>query len=126
MIERYGSGIIRVRKICSKFGVKDPDFYEISNGFQVILYNEKIFEIDNVTDVTDVTDNVTDVTNSDAIRAEKLLDFMMENNKITVTELSKYLEVTKWTSLCDIEKLKEKKLLKRIGPEKGGYWQITK
>jgi predicted HTH transcriptional regulator len=42
IIERYGSGIVRVRKICREYGVKEPDFNEIAGGFQVILYNEKI------------------------------------------------------------------------------------
>ena len=124
MIERYGSGIIRVRNICREYGVKDPDFYEISNGFQVVLYNEKIFEIDHVTDHNaDVTDHVTD---SDTVRAKKIINMITENDKITISEISKHLKVTKRTILRDIEKLKEKNLLKRIGPEKGGYWQITK
>ena len=44
MIERYGSGIIRVRNICNEYGIREPEFNEISNGFQVILYNDKVPE----------------------------------------------------------------------------------
>jgi len=131
LIERYGSGIMRIRKICREYGVKEPDFYEKSNGFQVVLYNEKKAETDNVTDnvadvtdnVTDVTDNVTDVTDDDAYRSEKILNLIRENNKITASEIAKYIGVTKRTILRDIEKLKVKNHLKRIGSEKGGHWK---
>lgn len=41
LIERYGSGIMRVRKICRDYGIKDPSFKEVSQGFQVVLYKEK-------------------------------------------------------------------------------------
>jgi ATP-dependent DNA helicase RecG len=141
IIERYGSGIIRVRKICKEFGVKEPDFNEISNGFQVILYNEKIVDSDNVTDVTDVTDNVTDVTDvtdnvtdvtdnvtdvtdNDTNRIKRILNIVTINNKITVSEIAKYMNVTRRTILRDIEKLKRENLLERIGSEKNGYWRI--
>ena len=108
------------------------------------MYNEKIFVTDSVTNVTDsvanvtdsvanvtdsvtdVTDSVADVTDEDADRAEKILDLIIENNKITASEIAKYMEVTKRTILRDIEKLKDKNLLERIGSEKGGYWKITK
>jgi ATP-dependent DNA helicase RecG len=118
VIERYGSGIMRIRKICKDYGVKEPDLEEISNGFQVVLYNEKI----NVTDnVTDVTDNVTD---SDIDRARKILNLIVENNRITASEIAKYMKVTKRTILRDIEKLKSENSLERIGSEKGGYWKV--
>jgi ATP-dependent DNA helicase RecG len=119
VIERYGSGIIRVCKICREYGVKKPDFYEISNGFQVILYNEKVTDVtDNVTDVTDnVTDNVTD-------RTKEILNLIMENDKITISEITKHIGVAKRTISRDIEKLKKDNLLERVGTEKGGYWRV--
>ncbi len=33
LIERYGSGIMRVRQICKDYGVIEPQFCEISNVF---------------------------------------------------------------------------------------------
>jgi len=74
--------------------------------------------------VTDVTDNVTDVTDSDSDRARKILNLIAENNRITASEIAKYMKVTKRTILRDIEKLKSEKSLERIGSEKGGYWKV--
>jgi ATP-dependent DNA helicase RecG len=120
IIERYGSGIMRVRKICKDYGIKEPDFSEIFNGFQVILYNEKIDVTDNVTDVTDNVTDVTDVTD----RTKKILEIIVEDNQITISEIAKRMKVTKRTILRDIEKLKNDNLLERIGSEKGGYWKM--
>jgi predicted HTH transcriptional regulator len=40
MIERYGTGITRIQNICRNYGVIEPLFQEISDGFQVTLYKE--------------------------------------------------------------------------------------
>ncbi len=40
LIERYGSGILRIKKICKDYGVIEPDFEEFNNGFRVIIYSE--------------------------------------------------------------------------------------
>jgi ATP-dependent DNA helicase RecG len=41
-IEKYGTGITRVQEICRNYGVKEPLFQEITDGFQVTLYKEKL------------------------------------------------------------------------------------
>ena len=126
IIERYGSGIMRVRKICKEYGVKEPDFNEIFNGFQVILYNEKLVVTDDTENVTDDAENVTDdVTDDVTDRAKEIVNLMIENNQITASEIAKYMKVTKRTILRDIEKLKKDNILERIGTDKSGYWKIT-
>jgi len=41
LVERYGSGIRRVQNICKDYGLIDPLFEEVANGFQVVLFNTK-------------------------------------------------------------------------------------
>ena len=52
------------------------------------------------------------------------MDLVKFDNKITVSIVAKKLKVTEKTVKRDIEKLKQKGLLKRVGPAKGGYWEI--
>ena len=54
----------------------------------------------------------------------KILDMIKENHKITKKEMSKRLtkKIVEW----NIESLKVKSKIKRIGPDKGGYWEIVK
>jgi len=45
LIEKYGSGISRIRKFCKEHNIIEPKFEEIQKGFQVTLYKKKISEI---------------------------------------------------------------------------------
>lgn len=44
LIERYGSGIIRVLNECKLYGLKKPVFEEFTEGFKVTLFKTKINE----------------------------------------------------------------------------------
>jgi ATP-dependent DNA helicase RecG len=53
-----------------------------------------------------------------------LINLIKENNKISTTTLARLLGVTRMTIARDIEILKKKGLLVRIGPAKGGHWEL--
>ena len=57
-------------------------------------------------------------------RHEIIIKMIKNNNKITIKEFAKQLKVNTKTIKRDLEKLKKDNRLKRIGPDKGGYWQI--
>jgi len=110
-IEKYGSGIKRIYTICKDYGIIPPKFNIKQGSFEVVLYKEKR----NVTD--NVTDNVTE---------NNILNIIATNNNITTSELAEKLKLTRRTIARYINKLKDKGVLKRIGPDKGGYWEIIK
>jgi ATP-dependent DNA helicase RecG len=41
LIERYGSGIRRIRTICADYGLREPQFREMGNGFLVTIYKQR-------------------------------------------------------------------------------------
>ncbi len=49
---------------------------------------------------------------------------MKENPHITIPELCKVTGLSDRGVRNNIEKLKQKGLIIRIGPDKGGYWQV--
>ncbi len=51
---------------------------------------------------------------------------MFENPNITVMELKEIICISRKSILENISKLKNKNILERIGPDKGGYWKIIK
>ena len=57
---------------------------------------------------------------------EKILDAIAKDPKITQSELEKITGLTRRGVEWNISKLKQKGLLKRIGPAKGGHWLIKK
>ena len=51
---------------------------------------------------------------------------LRNNNSLTAQEISQRLNKTKRTIERTINALKEKNIIKRIGPDKTGYWEIIK
>lgn len=41
-IEKYGSGIMKIFTICENHGIQPPKFNDFKDGFEVVLYKEKI------------------------------------------------------------------------------------
>ncbi len=56
---------------------------------------------------------------------QKLLKLIQENPSISKAEMVLKGELTKKTVEYNIESLKKKGILKRVGGAKGGYWEIT-
>ena len=119
-IEPYGSGISRIRKICHEYGIKEPRFEEILNGFKVTLFKEKLVDNNNV--VNNVVDNVVDGVADD--RLDSILKLIAGNNQISAARIAKILKVANRTIQRDIEKLKANHKLRRVGGEKTGHWEI--
>lgn len=56
--------------------------------------------------------------------SQKIIDTIKENPSVTIGELAIQLEISDRAIKKQLFKLKEKGLLKRIGPDKGGHWEV--
>ena len=56
---------------------------------------------------------------------ERILDAIKNNPKITQNELAEIAGLTRRGIEWNLAKLKEKGIIKRIGPAKGGYWEVV-
>ena len=56
---------------------------------------------------------------------KKILNNISRNRFVTVKKLSKIVGISERKIKENISKLKQKKLLKRIGPAKGGHWEVV-
>ena len=55
---------------------------------------------------------------------EKILEFIKDNPQISIPALAKEFGITVKAMRLTLDKLKAEKRISRIGPNKGGYWQI--
>jgi len=55
----------------------------------------------------------------------KILELIQENKHITILELSDELGISPRAIEKQIANLKKQGTLKRIGPAKGGHWEVT-
>ena len=57
--------------------------------------------------------------------SEKIIKLIENNPEITIDELADHLGRSTRAVEMQLQKLKEHKKIERIGPDKGGYWQLT-
>ncbi|HCU01580.1 TPA: hypothetical protein DIC62_02150, partial [Candidatus Nomurabacteria bacterium] len=57
---------------------------------------------------------------------EKILKFIQLNKNITISELAEELMISSTAVENNLAKLKKEGRIKRVGPDKGGYWKIIK
>lgn len=127
LIEKAGTGILRIRTAMKDYKLILPKIETDENWFSIIFkrpdlqkesYEQRFYgKIENVPG--NVPGNVPEN------RLDKILRLMEKNSKIAIPEIAKQLKVNEKTIKRDIEKLKEKGVLKRIGPDKGGYWKVV-
>jgi predicted HTH transcriptional regulator len=56
----------------------------------------------------------------------KIVEFMRENSLITIPELAKKIGVTERSVERNIQKLQDSGIVRRVGPAKGGHWEVLK
>lgn len=59
-------------------------------------------------------------------RLPLMLSEIKANPNITTHELAKKINVARMTVYRDLEKLKKLGAIVRVGPDKGGYWEVKK
>ena len=119
IIENYASGVRRIFQAYADF-TKQPEYYISNNGVIVTLYNRNYNgQNDGQNDGQKQLVKLTMLE-----RREKILQLIIENNRITSNKLKDILGVSKATIERDISKLREDGKLEYIGSSKNGYWKI--
>lgn len=57
-------------------------------------------------------------------RQKEILKYIEQNNVISAKEISLLLRIADRTVEREIQKIKKKGILERIGGDRGGYWKI--
>jgi ATP-dependent DNA helicase RecG len=91
------------------------EFRNISEGFMVTVFTDK----------TEVTEKVGEKVGENITKNQELiLQFIKENNQVSATELAEKIGISRRKTEENIRKLKQKKLLRRMGPARGGHWEV--
>lgn len=115
-IEQYGSGIKRIINSCLAYNLPHPKFEEIAVGVMVTVFK--------TTQKTKVKTRVKTTVKTKIKPRESIIDLIKENPSITREELAKQLNLTIEGIDWNLRKLKKDGQLKRVGPKKGGHWEV--
>ncbi|HAR62901.1 MAG TPA: hypothetical protein DCS13_05490 [Candidatus Margulisbacteria bacterium] len=114
-IEKYGTGITRVRRMLLEEG------YSLSLGYEV-RPNTIITKLALI--VSNATPNATPMT-TPISNKNKIIKLIKDNPRITRDELASEIGISINGIKQHISKLKKENFIKRIGSNRAGYWKIT-
>ena len=107
MVEQIGSGISRIRDEIQKSGLPEPIFK--TEGMFSVCFRHPGKTVEKTSEKT----------------SEKIIRLIESNPEITIDELADHLGRSTRSIEMQLKKLKEAKKIVRIGPAKGGFWQLT-
>ena len=108
MVEQLGSGVPRILKVYSK------DCFVFGDSF-----TRMVFPIE-----TTVKGSQKTTQKSSQKSSQKILLIVKNNPEITTEEIAQLIGITRRAVAKQIANLKKAGKLRRIGPDKGGYWEI--
>jgi len=119
-IEKIGSGFARMRRYCREANANIFRLDLDEKYFRIIFFKSKdYFRLANQKS-NEASEKTSEKT------SEKIIRLIKENPEISARDLGDKLNLSPRAVEMQISNLKEKRLLKRIGPAKGGYWQILR
>jgi ATP-dependent DNA helicase RecG len=141
MVERVGSGIRKMRRAMAAAGLLPPEF-DLNGFFTVILRRSPEFSLKEKaplagegkpTDPAQTEDKVSalklalKISVKSALKtASAIIDAMKEDPHITVPEIARTISVSTRTVNNYIRRLKETGFIRRVGPDKGGHWEVVR
>ena len=154
-VERMGSGIERMRELMRDAGLKEPVFEMDAFFRVTFYRDQRYcLKVGRETGEKGLVDRLAEKGGEDTekIRSkgkgvepakgaekrvgekvgekltenrQKIIDYMMQNKYISAKELAKLVGISQRKMEKNISWLKEKGLIKRIGPDRGGHWEIV-
>lgn len=114
-IESWGRGIAKIQRDCRKHGIESPEYDFETAGLTVTLRaNREHLAGEEKTSEKRL-----------AKTAREIVALIRENRNITTLEIAEKLGVSRRAIEMQIEKLKHLQIVQRIGPDKGGHWEVT-
>ncbi len=132
IVEAWGTGIPRIISKCKEYGLQEPVFEELGDGFLVTMFRKPTNQTNqsNQSNQTNQSDelNQIDVEQRKNINVSDLENRLIELLKVcpdaTTKEITKKLEITNNQVKYYIKKLKNEGKIKRIGTNRKGSWKV--
>jgi ATP-dependent DNA helicase RecG len=124
-VERAGTGIQRMRSALAAAGLREPEF-ETEGFFRTVLYRCPEFALAAPgTRVKTVVETVEETVEETVVKAQGLLlELIRRDPTITGSRMAKSTGLSRRGIEWNLDALKKQGVLKRVGPTKGGHWEV--
>jgi ATP-dependent DNA helicase RecG len=110
LIEKYGSGIKRVRNIMMGANAKNPLFELLGGFFKVTLFPS----------------DSADIESTQKSTKEMVLESLKKDPALTRKELSRITGVSENAIKQHLASLKKQSIIKRVGSDRAGRWEVLR
>lgn len=117
LIESWGRGIEKIQEECRAVNALPPEFSYDATGLMIK------FRTKNMDQGAETTKKSS--PKSSPKTQNRILDMILENPRISTAKMGEILGISKRAVLKQTKTLQELGMLKRIGPARGGHWEIT-
>jgi ATP-dependent DNA helicase RecG len=139
-IESWGLGIEKIKIECKTADAREPEIKYDFGGVMVTFAGEVPVTSDNRAEGSEKTTEKTTEKSSEKgsekgsekasektseKTSEKILRSIIGNKNITIAELAEIAGVAPRSIERNIQRLQGQGLIRRIGPDKGGHWEVV-
>ena len=135
LIERWGTGMLRVAKMIKEAGLGELEILGGETELRFNIYRKQaagqsvgqVLEIEvqagqDTGRISEMGQNAGQIL---ATEEKSLLDILLSNPEINVREIAQKLGMSKSAVSRLMQKLKDKKIIERVGSSQKGYWKVT-
>ena len=115
MIESWGRGISKIISECANANIPTPHYSTDFGGLMITFFTLNNSSIESVE---------KSMEKSMEKSVDQIIRLILENEFITITEMSQKIGITMNAIEKNISKLKKQGRLERIGSDKGGSWKV--
>ncbi len=127
-IEQWGRGYEKIHDAFVWEHLMQPTFEQARGGILVTIPREKFIAIQTGKSIgAELSTTPDDQTSQKSVQksVQKIVDFISENPNITTQEMANLLGINRSVVARHIKTLQEKGIIRRVGPDKGGHWEIV-
>ena len=122
-IEQVGTGTEMIVERCVEQGLRTPDFEQNADFLVTFWRNGESEREINISE--DITEKPTEKPTENLSKNQcKIIDLLKQNPKMTSEEISQFIGIRSDSVRDHIQTLKKLGIVRRIGPDKGGHWEI--
>ena len=126
IVETWGSGIPNIFKVMQENGLPEPVMQDFHGDFRITLYWKRGLPKTTQKATQKTTQKATQKTTQKMSEMElKILEVIKENSGFSRNEIAGALgDITPDGVKYHLSSLQKKRLLKRVGGRKEGYWKV--
>jgi ATP-dependent DNA helicase RecG len=129
LIEKYGSGIRRILEGFKVYGLPEPVFEEVGNGFRVTIYKNDSPDIPpkgpkNTPQRSTSTPQKNDDTPQKSSLSQRIIEVLQMDSSLSQRAVAEHLGISFETAKEYFAKLKKQGKIQREGTRKFGTWRV--